>query len=183
MPDFWQFPTGSMGLGPIQAIYQARFMRYLENRGILQTAGRKVWAFPGDGRWTSPSRWPPVARRARGTGQPDLRRQLQSAAPGRARAGNGSIIQELEGLFAGAGWNVVKLIWGSDWDPLFARDHDGVLLQRLHETVDGEFQKYAQRTAASTVSTSSTSTRSCRRWWRTCLTMTSTACAAAATTR
>ena len=144
MPDFWQFPTGSMGLGPLNAIYQARFMRYLENRGILPTAARKVWAFVGDGEMDEPESLAALSLAAR-EGLDNLvfvvNCNLQRL-DGPVR-GNGSIVQELEGLFAGAGWNVVKLLWGSDWDPLFARDAEGVLLQRLHETVDGEFQTYA----------------------------------------
>ncbi|MSQ63797.1 MAG: pyruvate dehydrogenase (acetyl-transferring), homodimeric type, partial [Betaproteobacteria bacterium] len=144
MPTFWQFPTGSMGLGPLQAIYQARFMRYLENRAILKTAGRKVWAFVGDGEMDEPESLAGLSIAAR-EGLDNLifvvNCNLQRL-DGPVR-GNGSIVQELEGLFAGNGWNVIKLMWGGDWDPLFARDHDGVLLQRLHETVDGEFQTYA----------------------------------------
>ena len=144
MPDFWQFPTGSMGLGPIQAIYQARFMKYLAGRGILDTSGRKVWAFAGDGEMDEPESLVGLSLAAR-EGLDNLivvvNCNLQRL-DGPVR-GNGSVIQELEGLFAGAGWNVVKLLWGSDWDALFARDEDGVLLQRLHETVDGEFQTYA----------------------------------------
>jgi pyruvate dehydrogenase E1 component len=144
MPEFWQFPTGSMGLGPINAIYQARFMRYLEHRGILKTQGRKVWAFAGDGEMDEPESLAGLSLAAR-EGLDNLifvvNCNLQRL-DGPVR-GNGSIVQELEGLFAGAGWNVIKLLWGSDWDPLFARDEDGVLLKRLHETVDGEFQTYA----------------------------------------
>jgi pyruvate dehydrogenase E1 component len=144
MPEFWQFPTGSMGLGPINAIYQARFMRYLQHRGILQTDGRKVWAFVGDGEMDEPESLAGLSLAAR-EGLDNLifvvNCNLQRL-DGPVR-GNGSVIQELEGLFAGAGWNVLKLLWGSDWDPLFARDHDGILLKRLHETVDGEFQTYA----------------------------------------
>jgi pyruvate dehydrogenase E1 component len=144
MPQFWQFPTGSMGLGPLTAIYQARFMRYLEQRGVLETQGRKVWAFPGDGEMDEPESLAGLSIAAR-EGLDNLifvvNCNLQRL-DGPVR-GNGSIIQELEGLFAGAGWNVIKLIWGSDWDPLFARDHEGVILRRLHETVDGEFQTYA----------------------------------------
>ena len=144
MPEFWQFACASMGLGPINAIYQARFMRYLENRDILQTAGRKVWAFVGDGEMDEPEALAGLAFAAREKLDNLIfvvNCNLQRL-DGPVR-GNGSVIQELEGLFAGAGWNVIKLLWGSDWDPLFARDHDGVLLERLHETVDGEFQKYA----------------------------------------
>ncbi|MEK6592006.1 MAG: alpha-ketoglutarate dehydrogenase [Pseudomonadota bacterium] len=144
MPDFWQFACASMGLGPINAIYQARFMRYLENRGILQTAGRKVWAFVGDGEMDEPESLAGLAFAARESLDNLIfvvNCNLQRL-DGPVR-GNGSIIQELEGQFAGAGWNVIKLLWGSDWDTLFARDHEGMLLRRLHETVDGEFQKYA----------------------------------------
>ncbi len=144
MPQFWQFPTGSMGLGPITAIYQARFMRYLENRGILETAGRKVWEFVGDGEMDEPESLAALSLAAREKLDNLIfvvNCNLQRL-DGPVR-GNGQIIQELEGLFAGAGWNVIKVLWGSDWDPLFARDHDNVILRRLHETVDGEFQKYA----------------------------------------
>ena len=144
MPDFWQFPTGSMGLGPINAIYQARFMRYLEHRSVLATAGRKVWTFVGDGEMDEPESLAALSLAAR-EGLDNLifvvNCNLQRL-DGPVR-GNGSIVQELEGLFAGAGWNVIKLMWGSDWDTLFARDHDGVMLRRLHETVDGAFQTYA----------------------------------------
>ncbi|MEO6407919.1 MAG: alpha-ketoglutarate dehydrogenase [Burkholderiaceae bacterium] len=144
MPDFWQFPTGSMGLGPITAIYQARFMRYLQDRGLHRTEGRKVWAFVGDGEMDEPESLAGLSLAAR-EGLDNLcfvvNCNLQRL-DGPVR-GNGSVIQELEGLFAGAGWNVVKLLWGSDWDNLFARDVDGVLTKRLHETVDGEFQAYA----------------------------------------
>src|SRR3954468_15611539 len=144
MPEFWQFPTGSMGLGPINAIYQARFMRYLEHRGLLKTGGRKVWSFVGDGEMDEPESLAGLSLAAR-EGLDNLifvvNCNLQRL-DGPVR-GNGSVVQELEGLFAGAGWNVLKLLWGSDWDPLFARDVDGGLLKRLHETVDGEFQLYA----------------------------------------
>ena len=144
MPDFWQFPTGSMGLGPLNAIYQAKFMRYLRDRGILDTDGRKVWSFVGDGEMDEPESLAGLSLAAR-EGLDNLifvvNCNLQRL-DGPVR-GNGSVIQELEGLFAGAGWRVIKLLWGSDWDPLFARDHDNVIIKRLHETVDGEFQKYA----------------------------------------
>jgi pyruvate dehydrogenase E1 component len=144
MPDFWQFPTGSMGLGPLNAIYQARFMRYLQHRNILTTEERKVWAFVGDGEMDEPESLAGLSLAAR-EGLDNLvfvvNCNLQRL-DGPVR-GNGSIVQELEGLFAGAGWHVIKLLWGSDWDPLFARDEDGILLKRLHETVDGEFQTYA----------------------------------------
>ena len=144
MPSFWQFPTGSMGLGPINAIYQARFMRYLRDRNLVSSENRKVWAFVGDGEMDEPEALAGLSLAAR-EGLDNLifvvNCNLQRL-DGPVR-GNGSIVQELEGLFAGAGWNVIKLLWGSDWDPLFARDEDGVLLKRLHETVDGEFQTYA----------------------------------------
>src|SRR5712672_729258 len=144
MPEFWQFPTGSMGLGPLNAIYQAHFMRYLHHRGLANTEPRKVWAFVGDGEMDEPESLAGLSLAAR-EGLDNLifvvNCNLQRL-DGPVR-GNGSIVQELEGLFAGAGWNVIKLLWGSDWDALFARDHDGVLLKRLHETVDGEFQTYA----------------------------------------
>jgi pyruvate dehydrogenase E1 component len=144
MPTFWQFPTGSMGLGPITAIYQARFMRYLEDRGLQRTAGRRVWAFVGDGEMDEPESLAGLSLAGR-EGLDNLvfvvNCNLQRL-DGPVR-GNGSIVQELEGLFAGAGWNVIKLLWGSDWDALFAADSEGVLRRRLHETVDGEFQKYA----------------------------------------
>jgi pyruvate dehydrogenase E1 component len=144
MPSFWQFPTGSMGLGPLNAIYQARFIRYLNHRNIIEEKNRKVWAFVGDGEMDEPESLAGLSLAAR-EGLDNLvfvvNCNLQRL-DGPVR-GNGSIVQELEGLFAGAGWNVIKLLWGSDWDPLFARDEDGVLLKRLHETVDGEFQTYA----------------------------------------
>jgi len=144
MPDFWQFPNASMGLGPVNAIYQARFMRYLEHRNIRKTAGRKVWAFVGDGEMDEPESLAGLSLAAR-EGLDNLifvvNCNLQRL-DGPVR-GNGSLIQELEGLFSGAGWHVIKLLWGSEWDPLFARDAENVILRRLHETVDGEFQKYA----------------------------------------
>src|SRR5688500_15357813 len=133
-----------MGLGPLNAIYQARFIRYLAHRNILEEKHRKVWAFVGDGEMDEPESLAGLSLATR-EGLDNLifvvNCNLQRL-DGPVR-GNGSVVQELEGLFAGAGWNVVKLLWGSDWDPLFARDEDGVLLKRLHETVDGEFQTYA----------------------------------------
>jgi pyruvate dehydrogenase E1 component len=144
MPDFWQFPTGSMGLGPITAIYQARFIRYLEHRGIKPANDRKVWCFVGDGEMDEPESLAGLSLASR-EGLDNLifvvNCNLQRL-DGPVR-GNGSVVQELEGLFGGAGWNVIKVMWGSDWDPLFARDTDNIILKRLHETVDGEFQKYA----------------------------------------
>lgn len=144
MPDFWQFPTGSMGLGAITAIYQARFIRYLENRELHSTSERKVWCFVGDGEMDEPESIAGLSLASR-EGLDNLifvvNCNLQRL-DGPVR-GNSSIVQELEGLFGGAGWNVIKLMWGSDWDPLFAIDQDNVIIKRLHETVDGEFQKYA----------------------------------------
>jgi pyruvate dehydrogenase E1 component len=144
MPNFWQFPTGSMGLGPLFAIYQARFMRYLQHRGLLETDGRKVWAFVGDGEMDEPESLAGLSIAAR--------EKLDNLVlvvncnlqrlDGPVR-GNSSIIQELEGLFAGAGWNVIKLLWSGDWDPLFLRDTHQWLEKRFLETVDGEFQTYA----------------------------------------
>jgi pyruvate dehydrogenase E1 component len=144
MPEFWQFPTGSMGLGSIKSIYQAHFMRYLRDRGILDTDGRKVWCFVGDGEMDEPESIAGLSMAAR-EGLDNLifvvNCNLQRL-DGPVR-GNGSVVQELEGLFAGAGWNVIKVMWGSDWDPLFARDTNNLILQRLHEMVDGELQTYA----------------------------------------
>jgi len=144
MPGFWQFPTGSMGLGPLNAIYQARFMRYLEHRGLAQTTGRRVWAFVGDGEMDEPESLAglSLAARERLDNLVFVVNCNLQRLDGPVR-GNGSIVQELESLFAGAGWNVIKLLWSSDWDPLFARPGADVLLRRLHETVDGEFQKYS----------------------------------------
>jgi pyruvate dehydrogenase E1 component len=144
MPRFWQFPNASMGLGPINAIYQARFMRYLQNRGILPPSDRRVWAFVGDGEMDEPESLGGLSIAARE--ELDnlvfvINCNLQRL-DGPVR-GNGSIVQELEGLFNGYGWNVIKVLWGSDWDPIFARDTHDVLLRRFEETVDGQMQTYA----------------------------------------
>jgi pyruvate dehydrogenase E1 component len=141
MPDFWQFPTGSMGIGPISAIYQARFLRYLEHRGIAETAGRRVWGVFGDGEMDEPESIAALSLAARE--KLDnltfvINCNLQRL-DGPVR-GNGQIIQELESLFAGAGWNVIKVVWGSDWDALFARDRNHVLLRRFASMVDGQYQ-------------------------------------------
>jgi len=143
MPDFWQFPTVSMGLGPIMAIYQARFMRYLKDRGIIEPQGRKVWAFMGDGEMDEPESLGAIS--LAGREQLDnlifvVNCNLQRL-DGPVR-GNGKIIQELEAAFRGAGWNVIKVIWGSYWDPLFLRDTKGLLLKRMEECVDGEYQRF-----------------------------------------
>ena len=143
MPNFWQFPTVSMGLGPIMAIYQARFMRYLENRGLSDTQSRKVWAFMGDGEMDEPEAFGAAALASRENLDNlvfVINCNLQRL-DGPVR-GNGKIIQELESDFRGAGWNVIKVIWGSYWDPLLARDTHGLLRQRMEEAVDGEYQNY-----------------------------------------
>ena len=148
MPEFWQFPTGSMGLGPLMAVYQARFMRYLQNRGLLGSPERKVWAFVGDGEMDEPESLAGLSLAARENLDNlifVINCNLQRL-DGPVR-GNGSIIQELERLFDGAGWNVIKVLWGSDWDNLFASDHEGLILHRLSETVDGELQSYAAHDA------------------------------------
>ena len=141
MPEFWQFPTGSMGLGPIQAIYQARFLRYLEHRGLAQTAGRRVWGIFGDGEMDEPESIAALtlAARERLDNLTFVINCNLQRLDGPVR-GNGQIIQELEALFTGAGWNVVKVLWGSDWDALFARDSKHVLLRRFAATVDGQYQ-------------------------------------------
>ena len=149
MPSFWQFPTGSMGLGPITSIYQARFMRYLNNRSLLGSTDRRVWAFVGDGEMDEPESVAGLTLAAR-EGLDNLifvvNCNLQRL-DGPVR-GNGKIIQELEQLFGGAGWNVIKLLWGSDWDDLFARDKNNAILRRLEETVDGDLQSYAAHDAS-----------------------------------
>jgi pyruvate dehydrogenase E1 component len=149
MPDFWQFPTVSMGLGPLMAIYQARFMKYLAGRGLLETAGRKVWAFMGDGEMDEPESMGAISLAAR--------EHLDNLVfvvncnlqrlDGPVR-GNGKIIQELETNFRGAGWNVVKVIWGSRWDPLLEADVDGALVRRMQEALDGDYQAYKSRDGA-----------------------------------
>jgi pyruvate dehydrogenase E1 component len=144
MPGFWQFPTVSMGLGAITAIYQARFNRYLEHRGLQDTSKQKVWCFLGDGETDEPESLGALTLAAR-EGLDNLifivNCNLQRL-DGPVR-GNGKIIQELEAAFRGAGWNVIKVIWGSDWDALLARDKSGLLVQRMNEVCDGEFMKFA----------------------------------------
>ena len=146
MPDFWQFPTGSMGLGPISSIHHARFMRYLQHRGLQQTQGRTVWGVFGDGEMDEPESMSALTLAAR--------EKLDNLVwvvncnlqrlDGPVR-GNGRVIDELEALFAGAGWRVIKLVWGSDWDGLFARDGEGALAQAFANTVDGQFQTFAAK--------------------------------------
>jgi pyruvate dehydrogenase E1 component len=149
MPDFWQFPTVSMGLGPLMAIYQARFNRYLHNRGIKDTSGQHVWCFIGDGETDEPETLGALTLAARE--KLDnlifvINCNLQRL-DGPVR-GNGKIIQELETAFRGAGWHAIKVIWGSDWDPLLERDESGLLVKRLNEVLDGELQKYCVESGA-----------------------------------
>ena len=149
MPDFWQFPTVSMGLGPLMAIYQARFMRYLKDRGQIEGQGRKVWAFMGDGEMDEPESLGAIS--LAGREKLDnlvfvINCNLQRL-DGPVR-GNGKIIQELEAVFRGAGWNVIKVIWGSYWDPLLQKDKSGILLKRMEECVDGEYQTFKAQDGA-----------------------------------
>lgn len=149
MPGFWQFPTVSMGIGPMAAIYQARFMRYLQNRGLIPRNQTRVWAYLGDGEMDEPESLGAISLAAR--------EKLDNLVfvvncnlqrlDGPVR-GNGKIIQELEGVFRGAGWKVIKVVWGSDWDRLLAKDKNGVLLKRMEEAVDGDYQNYAVRDPA-----------------------------------
>ena len=151
MPEFWQFPTVSMGLGPLMAIYQARFLRYLENRGILPPQDRKVWCFLGDGETDEPESMGAITM--------PVREKLDNLIfvincnlqrlDGPVR-GNGKIIQELEAAYQGAGWNVIKVVWGSRWDPLLAKDHFGFLRKRMEEAVDGEYQNFKAKGGAYT---------------------------------
>ena len=141
MPEFWQFPTGSMGIGPINSIYQARFLRYLEHRGLAETSSRRVWGIFGDGEMDEPESIGALTLAARETLDNltfIINCNLQRL-DGPVR-GNGQIIQELEALFTGVGWNVIKVLWGSDWDALFARDHNHALLKAFAGTVDGQYQ-------------------------------------------
>jgi pyruvate dehydrogenase E1 component len=151
MPDFWQFPTVSMGLGPMMAIFQAFFMRYMEHRGLVEPSDRKIWAFLGDGEMDEPESMGAI-------GLP-VREKLDNLVfvincnlqrlDGPVR-GNGSIVQELEATFQGAGWKVIKVLWGSRWDPLLARDTDGLLRRRMEEAVDGEYQNFKAKGGAYT---------------------------------
>ncbi|MEM7280812.1 MAG: pyruvate dehydrogenase (acetyl-transferring), homodimeric type [Pseudomonadota bacterium] len=151
MPKFWQFPTVSMGLSPMMAIYQARFLRYLENRGLAKTEGRKVWCFMGDGETDEPESLGAISL--------PVRERLDNLVfvincnlqrlDGPVR-GNGKIVQELEATFRGAGWNVIKVLWGSRWDPLLAKDNQGFLRKRMEECVDGEYQNFKQKGGAYT---------------------------------
>ena len=143
MPDFWQFPTVSMGLGPMMAIYQARFMRYMQNRELAPISDRKVWCFLGDGEMDEPESMGAITMPVR-EGLDNLIFVINcnlQRLDGPVR-GNGKIIQELEAAFGGAGWNVVKVVWGSRWDPLLAKDHSGLLRRTMEECVDGEYQNF-----------------------------------------
>jgi len=144
MPNFWEFPTVSMGLGPIMAIYQARFNRYLEDRGLKDTSNQKVWAFLGDGETDEPETLGAItlASREKLDNLVFVINCNLQRLDGPVR-GNGKIIQELEAAFRGAGWNVIKVVWGSDWDPLLDKDEHGKLVNRMGEVVDGEYQKYS----------------------------------------
>jgi pyruvate dehydrogenase E1 component len=149
MPDFWQFPTVSMGLGPIMSIYQARFQKYLHNRKLADTADRHVWAFLGDGEMDEPESLGAISL----AGREKLDNLIWVVNCNLQRLdgpvrGNGKIIQELEGVFRGAGWNVIKVIWGSNWDPLIAADKTGILLKRMEEAVDGEYQDFKSKNGA-----------------------------------
>ncbi len=143
MPDFWEYPTVSMGIGPLTAIYQARFIKYLENRGLKAPSEQKVWAFLGDGETDEPESLGAItlAARERLDNLVFVINCNLQRLDGPVR-GNGQIVQELEAVFRGAGWNVIKCLWGSEWDDLLARDTDGVLVKRMGEVVDGEYQRY-----------------------------------------
>ena len=149
MPEFWQFPTVSMGLGPIQAIYQARFMKYLEARGFIPAGKQKVWCFMGDGECDEPESLGAISL----AGREKLDNLIfvincnLQRLDGPVR-GNGKIIQELEGVFRGGGWNVNKVVWGRFWDPLLAKDVDGILQRRMDEVIDGEYQNYKAKDGA-----------------------------------
>ncbi|MFB1017841.1 MAG: pyruvate dehydrogenase (acetyl-transferring), homodimeric type, partial [Burkholderiaceae bacterium] len=143
MPDFWQFPTVSMGLGPLMGIYQARFLKYLHARGIANTENRKVWVFCGDGEMDEPESLGAIGLAARENLDNlifVINCNLQRL-DGPVR-GNGKIVQELEGEFRGSGWNVIKLLWGSDWDPLLSKDKDGALRKIMMDTLDGDYQGF-----------------------------------------
>lgn len=149
MPEFWQFPTVSMGLGPIMSIYQARFMKYLQDRGLAHTEDRKIWAFLGDGEVDEPETLGAISLGSREKLENltwVINCNLQRL-DGPVR-GNGKIIQELEAVFRGVGWNVIKVVWGSYWDKLLARDHEGLLRQRMMEAVDGDYQNYKAKDGA-----------------------------------
>ena len=184
MPDFWQFPTVSMGLGPLMAIYQARFMKYLQGRGLRDTAGRKVWAFMGDGEMDEPESLGAIslAGRERLDNLIFVVNCNLQRLDGPVR-GNGKIIQELETNFRGAGWNVIKVIWGARWDPLLAADTQRPARAPHGGGVDGDYQTYKSRDGAYVREHFFGTRRSCARWSRTCPTTRSGRSTAAATTR
>ena len=149
MPDFWRFPTVSMGIGPLNAIYQARFMRYLENRSLIQKTDRKIWAFVGDGETDEVDTLGAlgVASREKLDNLIFVVNCNLQRLDGPVR-GNKRIIDELEGTFRGAGWHVIKVVWGGDWDELFERDSSGLLLKRMEECVDGDYQAFKAKGGA-----------------------------------
>jgi len=154
-----------MGLGPICAIYQARFMRYLEDRGLKKRSDSKVWAFLGDGETDEPESLGAITLASREKlDNLIFVIKLQPAALDGPVRGNGQIIQELEAAFRGAGWNVIKVLWGGEWDQLLDRDKDGLLVKRMGEVVDGEYQKYAVEPGSYFRNISGASIRSCWRW-------------------
>jgi len=170
MPEFWQFPTVSMGLGPLLAIYQARFLRYLHSRGLADTSDRRVWAFLGDGETDEPESLGAIGM----AGREHLDNLIfvvncnLQRLDGPVR-GNGKIIQELEAEFRGAGWNVIKVIWGSGWDALLERDQCGLLRRRMEECLDGEYQDLKSKDGAyvrsqffGSIPSCSTSSRTCQ---------------------
>ncbi len=165
MPDFWRFPTVSMGIGPLNAVYQARFMRYLENRGLIEKTPRKIWAFVGDGETDEVDTLGALSlgRREKLDNLIFVVNCNLQRLDGPVR-GNARIIDELEAVFLGAGWNVIKVIWGSDWDELFERDHTGLLLKRMEECVDGEYQAFKAKGGAYIRRSFSASIRSCSNW-------------------
>jgi len=149
MPDYWQFPTVSMGLGPLQAIYHAHVMKYLDNRGLVEQGDRQIWAFLGDGECDEPETLGAIALAAReGLGNLNFVINCNLQRLDGPVRGNGKIIQELEGIFRGAGWNVIKVVWGRHWDSLLAKDHDGILQARMNEVLDGEFQNFSVKDGA-----------------------------------
>ena len=149
MPDYWQFPTVSMGLGPLQAIYHAHVMKYLDNRELVKQGDRQIWAFLGDGECDEPETLGAISLAAReGLGNLNFVINCNLQRLDGPVRGNGKIIQELEGIFRGAGWNVIKVVWGRHWDSIFAKDKDGILQQRMDEVLDGEFQNFSVKDGA-----------------------------------
>jgi pyruvate dehydrogenase E1 component len=183
MPDFWEFPTVSMGLGPLNAIYQARFNRYLGARGMADTSNSRVWAFLGDGEMDEPEATGALTLAAR-EGLDNLVFVINcnlQRLDGPVR-GNGKVIQELEAVFTGAGWNVIKVLWAREWDALLAQDYEGVLVDRMNETVDGDWQKYVIESGGYIREHFFGRTPGSSRWSRTSRTTRSSTCAAAGTT-